>query len=109
MTRIRALILVLALGASACFAAAQDRDPVSARGAEIARSLCAQCHAIGTTGSSPHVGAPPFRNLDERLDLDTFAIRLRNGLTSGHPDMPTFRFSRADARALVAYLLSIQQ
>jgi hypothetical protein len=34
--------------------------------------------------------------------------RLREGLMSGHPDMPTFRFTREDARAFVLYLRSIQ-
>jgi hypothetical protein len=50
------------------------------------------------------VGAPAFRSLDRRVELDTFTDRLREGLMSDHPDMPTFRFSREDARALVAYL-----
>jgi hypothetical protein len=46
--------------------------------------------------------------LGERLDLDTLTERLRAGLSSDHPDMPTFRFSRQEARAFVAYLRSIQ-
>jgi len=46
--------------------------------------------------------------LEQRVDLDMFMERLRQGLTSDHPDMPTFRFTRDDARALVAYLRSIQ-
>ena len=44
-----------------------------------------------------------------RVDLDEFTNQLREGLVSGHPDMPTFRFSREDARALTAYLRSIQE
>jgi len=70
--------------------------------------MCARCHAIGRSGGSPHVGAPAFRALDRRIDLDTFSTRLRTGLFSGHPDMPAFRFSREDARALTAYLRAIQ-
>jgi mono/diheme cytochrome c family protein len=70
--------------------------------------MCAQCHAIGISGSSPHVGAPPFHQLDRRLDLDGFVDRLREGLVVGHPDMPAFHFSREDARAFVLYLRSIQ-
>ena len=67
-------------------------------------------HAIGKTGASPHAPAPPFRDLGNRVDLfDDFTHRLREGLTSGHPDMPTFRFTREDARALTAYLRSIPQ
>ncbi len=56
---------------------------------------------------SPHLAAPPFRNLDRRVDLDTFVDRLRDGLIGGHPDMPVFRFAREDAQALVRYLKSI--
>jgi cytochrome c len=52
--------------------------------------------------------APAFRDLGNRVDLDDFTQQLREGLTSGHPDMPTFRFTREDARALTAYLRSIQ-
>jgi mono/diheme cytochrome c family protein len=70
--------------------------------------MCAGCHAIGRSGQSPHIGAPAFRTLDRRVNLDTFIERLREGLTSGHPDMPTFRFTREDARAFIAYLRSIQ-
>jgi hypothetical protein len=33
---------------------------------------------------------------------------LREGLMVGHPDMPTFRFKREDARGFVLYLRSIQ-
>ena len=66
------------------------------------------CHAVGKSGESPHVGAPPFRALDRRVELDSFTERLREGLMSGHPDMPTFRFTREDARALLMYLRSIQ-
>lgn len=78
------------------------------RGEALVTQLCAQCHATGPTGASPHAGAPPFRTLDRRFDLDGFAERLRGGLTSTHPDMPTFRFPREDADAVVAYLRSIQ-
>jgi len=52
---------------------------------------------------------PQPRRLEQRLDLDRFVDRLREGLTSGHPEMPTFRFSRDDARALVACLRAVQR
>jgi hypothetical protein len=76
--------------------------------AASSQTECAR-HAMQLAGGkSPHVGAPAFRALDRRVELDTFTDRLREGLTSDHPDMPTFRFSREDARALVLYLRSIQ-
>ncbi len=86
-------------------------EPPTARerqGHALAERMCASCHAIDMTGSSPHAGAPPFRELSRRIDLDRFSNQLREGLMSGHPDMPTFRFSREDAGAMVAYLRSIQ-
>jgi mono/diheme cytochrome c family protein len=77
-------------------------------GRTLAVRLCAQCHAIGKSGASPHIGAPPFRHLESRVDLDAFQRRLRQGLMTSHRDMPVFRFTRDDARAMVAYLRSIQ-
>jgi cytochrome c len=88
---------------------AEEPDARIERGKATARSLCAQCHAIGSRDQSPHPGAPAFRSLERRLDVDALTDRLRQGLTSGHRDMPTFRFTREDARALVAYLRSIQR
>jgi hypothetical protein len=35
--------------------------------------------------------------------------RLRDGLASSHRDMPVFRFSRDDARAVAAYVRAIQR
>ena len=78
-------------------------------GRALAERLCAQCHAVGRAGASRHTDAPPFRELSRRhVDLESLPDRLRQGLVSGHPDMPTFRFSPADARDLTAYLRSIQ-
>jgi len=70
--------------------------------------MCAQCHAVGRRGESPHADAPLFRELGRRVDLDTFVDRLREGLMSDHPDMPTFHFDGENARAFRLYLRSIQ-
>jgi mono/diheme cytochrome c family protein len=78
------------------------------QGRTLSVRLCAQCHAIGRSGASPRIGAPPFRHLEQRLNLDTFGSRLRQGLMTSHHDMPAFRFKREDARAMVAYLRAIQ-
>jgi len=78
------------------------------RGRMLVAKMCGQCHATGRKGESPHSGAPAFRALGPRVDLDAFMDRLREGLASGHPDMPMFRFSREDAKAIVAYLRAIQ-
>jgi len=79
------------------------------RGQTLAKRMCGQCHAIGKSGESPRAGAPRFAHFGDRLDLSTFEQRLRRGLLPGHEDMPMFRFSRQDADALAAYLISVQQ
>lgn len=78
------------------------------RGEEIVRGLCSRCHAVGKTDESPLPAAPRFRSLDDRTDLSKLSRRLREGLLTGHEDMPTFRFGRDDADATVAYIRSIQ-
>ena len=93
---------------SAATGRTDELTPRQKRGEALAQRMCAGCHAIGRTGDSPHIGAPPFRNLDRRIDLDSLVVRLREGLTSGHPDMPTFHFSREDAQAFVAYLRYVE-
>ena len=78
-------------------------------GGALVREFCARCHAVGRTGNSPHRDAPPFRTFGRSFDLDEFPRRLERGISSGHPDMPEFKFSHEDARDVRAYLRSIQQ
>jgi mono/diheme cytochrome c family protein len=98
------ILLVMVLAASDSFA----EGSLEKRGQTLATRLCARCHSIGKHDPSQRAGAPAFRHLEQRVNLDTFGSRLRQGVMSGHHDMPEFRFSREDARALVAYLRSIQ-
>ena len=83
-------------------------EALQQRGEIIARGLCSQCHAIGSTGDSPHPAAPRFRVLDNQTDLSKLSQRIREGLLTGHEDMPLFRFDRNDADAMVAYIRSVQ-
>ena len=96
--------LALALQTSAGFA----QSP-SERGRMLLSDYCARCHAVGKSGKSRHQAAPPFRVLGRSFNLDHFARDLENGLTPGHPDMPAFKFDEEDARAVAAYLLTIQE
>jgi mono/diheme cytochrome c family protein len=104
----RLAVALLLLAASVARAEENGSRAFEHRGRALAEDLCAPCHAIGKSGQSPHIGAPPFRQIDRRVGLDVFMDRLREGLMVGHPDMPTFRFTREDARAFVMYLRSIQ-
>jgi mono/diheme cytochrome c family protein len=86
---------------------ALDRDQQRAKG--LLEEACAGCHAVGRSGASPRAGAPPFRALGEnKLYDEEFGQRLQDGLSSIHPDMPTFRFTRRDAAAVLDYLRIIQ-
>jgi mono/diheme cytochrome c family protein len=70
--------------------------------------MCGGCHAVGKTGESPHPAAPKFRSLDNLTDLSKLGQRIREGILTGHEDMPMFRFNGRDADAVVAYMRSIQ-
>jgi len=98
-----ALFWLAAIAGDAMALSALERQ-----GRKLSVRLCAQCHAIGKSGASPRAGAPPLRHLEQRVNLDIFASRLRQGLTSSHQDMPMYRFTREDSRAMVAYLRAIQ-
>jgi cytochrome c len=102
------MLAVLLLGTSAALAEPATPNSLEQQGRALAERMCAQCHAIGRSGKSPHAGAPLFRELGRRVDLDTFVDRLREGLMSDHPDMPTFHFDGENARAFRLYLRSIQ-
>ena len=84
-------------------------DAEQRRARAMLENLCARCHAVGKTGQSPNPLAPPFRTFGEKLYDTDMVQRLQDGLTTIHPEMPTFRFSRDEAAAAVNYLRSIQR
>jgi mono/diheme cytochrome c family protein len=90
-------------------ATAQALDPEQQRAKAMLENLCGRCHAVGKTGKSPNPLAPAFRRFGEKLYDTDMVQRLQDGLTTIHPDMPTFRFNRHEAAAAVNYLRSIQK
>jgi mono/diheme cytochrome c family protein len=79
------------------------------KGAEILRTNCSSCHAIGRDDVSAHAQAPAFRTLSSRYPIEYLSEALAEGLSSGHPDMPDFIFKPEEVKAILAYLQSIQQ
>jgi mono/diheme cytochrome c family protein len=77
-------------------------------GQDLAQRLCASCHAIGRAERSPIPVAPAFRRMEPRVDLDQLVGRLQDGIIAGHPEMPAFKLKEHEARALVAYMRSLQ-
>ena len=106
VTALACLVLPL-LGATG--GAAQALDPEQQRARAMLENLCGRCHAVGKTGKSPNPLAPAFRRFGEKLYDTDMVQRLQDGLTTIHPDMPTFRFNRHEAAAAVNYLRSIQK
>lgn len=88
--------------------------PVSAgelelRGKALLDAQCSRCHAIGTSGASPHEKAPAFRHLGRKYKLETLAEPLAEGIVTGHPDMPQAIFKPGEIEAILAYLTSIAE
>ena len=104
MNKFRCALLLMVAWSNVAYALDHELQ----RGRDLLETLCARCHAVGTTGRSPHPDAPPFRTFGEKLYDDDLGQRLQDGLTTIHPDMPAFRFGRRDAEAAVNYLKSIQ-
>jgi cytochrome c len=96
----------LALAAVAWPAAAEDDVK---NGEKLLQKNCASCHAIGRTGESPHKFAPAFRTLGQRYPIEALEEALGEGIMSGHPDMPEFKFDADEVGDIIAYLKSIQQ
>ncbi len=69
---------------------------------------CSRCHAVGASGASPRADAPAFRTLATRYPIEALEEALGEGIMSGHPDMPEFRYDADDVGAIIDYLKSIQ-
>jgi mono/diheme cytochrome c family protein len=69
---------------------------------------CAACHATGATGESPHLAAPPFRELWRLYPIDALEEAFVEGIETGHPDMPSFEASPEQITDILAYIRSIQ-
>jgi len=95
-------IAVVALGQTAI---AQNLK----HGEELLVKNCASCHAVGRNGESSNKLAPPFRALGQRYPVESLEESLGEGIMSGHPDMPEFKFDAKDVGAIIVYLKSIQQ
>ena len=99
------LPLLALLGSSAV----ADDTAILHRGEALLARNCSRCHAIGAVGDSRHPQAPLFRTLAQRYPVEFLEEALGEGIISGHPDMPEFRFRGEDVGAIVMYLKSIQE
>jgi mono/diheme cytochrome c family protein len=84
-------------------------SPAAQRGLVIVRTNCSRCHATGKIGDSPLPIAPPFRTLHERYPVDDLQEPLAEGIVTGHPTMPEFRFDPGQVGDIIAYLKSLER
>lgn len=87
--------------------AASDPPPDVARGAELAASLCGNCHAVASgVLESPVPAAPPFWTFKKRWPLSHLEEALAEGIMVSNPNhpMPVYQFEPRDLGDLIAYL-----
>ena len=78
------------------------------QGRRLALTYCARCHAIDKVSPSPLKIAPPFRTLHERYPVETLEESLAEGIMTGHPTMPEFRFDGDQIGDFIAFLKTLE-
>ncbi len=101
-TALAGLLTIAALGS----VMAQDFGDV-ARGRTVAGTVCGECHAVGKgQAQSPNLEAPPFEAVANVPGMT--AIALSAALHTSHKAMPNIVLPEADARDVIAYILSLK-
>jgi cytochrome c len=83
-------------------------EPAAQRGLTIARTYCARCHSIDRVTPSTLAIAPPFRNLHKKYPVENLQEALAEGISTGHPTMPEFRFDPGQVTDFIAFLKSLE-
>jgi len=83
-------------------------SPAAQRGLILAEANCGGCHAVGKVGASPLKIAPPFRTLHLRYPVEDLEEPLAEGIVTGHPTMPEFRFDPGQVGDLIAYMKTLE-
>ncbi|OYW54509.1 MAG: cytochrome C [Hyphomicrobium sp. 32-62-53] len=109
MTIRRLSLLAIVLGVSAALPVQAGDEAMIAQGKVLVEEKCARCHAIGRDDKSPHEKAPPFRDVVEIYPSENLAEALAEGIVSGHPDMPVFKFEPPQIEAFLGYLNSLSE
>jgi cytochrome c len=84
-------------------------DPAAQRGLVLVQANCARCHAVSKIGGSPLKIAPAFRMLHLRYPVEDLQEPLAEGIVTGHPTMPEFRFDPGQVGDVIAYLKSLER
>jgi mono/diheme cytochrome c family protein len=103
-----AIIVAMSLPSPALAQGAQRGVQNVQRGIVIARTYCMQCHAIDKVSPSPLTVAPPFRDLHKKYPVERLEESLAEGVVTGHPSMPEFRFDADQIGDFIAFLNSLK-
>jgi mono/diheme cytochrome c family protein len=78
------------------------------KGAVLAQSICAQCHAVGNGESrSPNAKAPTFASVAATRGMSEMALRV--WLQSPHPTMPNIMLDADEKDDVIAYIISLKR
>jgi mono/diheme cytochrome c family protein len=84
-------------------------EPAAQRGQSLARTHCARCHSIDRVSPSPLAVAPPFRTLHNKYPVENLEEAMAEGLSTGHPTMPEFRFDIDQVNDFIAFLKTLER
>lgn len=79
------------------------------RGYALIRANCSGCHAVGRADVSPLPDALPLREVHQRYPVEHLAEALAEGLVTGHPGKPAFRFDAQPVDDIIEYLKSLER
>ena len=65
------------------------------------------CHR--SVRGEPTTRSAPFRDLHSRYNVEDLAESLAEGIMTGHPSMPVFRFDPDQIENLIAYLKTLEK
>jgi cytochrome c len=83
-------------------------SPAEQRGKAYVLTHCARCHSIDRVTKSPLQAAPPFRTLHLRYPVEALAESLAEGISTGHPAMPTAELNPDQIHDLLSYLKTLE-
>jgi mono/diheme cytochrome c family protein len=103
-----ALAAALSLPAPAAAQSVQPGVQRVQRGVVIARTYCVKCHSIDKVSPSALSAAPPFRDLHKKYPVEGLEEALAEGVVTGHPSMPEFRFEADQIGDFIAFLNTLK-
>jgi cytochrome c len=104
----RAIFYRIMVLLSAVLGSAPSHATSPEQGKRLALIYCAKCHATDKVSPSPFKPAPPFRDLHKHYPVETLQEALAEGLVTGHPAMPEFRFDADQVGDFIAFLKTLE-